>query len=56
MKISFISFAGLLILALSTGPAAAWSHANRYGGGSAGGGGSWNHTGTFGGSASGGGG
>ena len=56
MKISFIGFVGFLILALSNGPAAAWSHASRYGGSSSGGGGSWNHAGTFGGSASGGGG
>ena len=47
---------GLLITALATGPAAAWSHANRFGGGSAGAGGSWAHEGAFGGHASGGGG
>jgi hypothetical protein len=51
-----IGFAGLLIAALPCGPAAAWSHANRYGGSSSGGGGSWSHSGRYGGSASGGGG
>lgn len=56
MKISVIGFAGFLIVALSNGPAAAWSHANSYGGHASGGGGSWSASGARGGSASGGGG
>jgi hypothetical protein len=36
MKKIAIGFVGLLITALSAGPAMAWSHANRYGGSSAG--------------------
>ena len=56
MKTIIISLVGLLITALSPGPAAAWGHANAFGGRSSGGGGSWSHTGAFGGSASGGGG
>ncbi|MCI0353626.1 MAG: hypothetical protein L0099_01115 [Acidobacteria bacterium] len=53
MKKIFVSLAGLLIQALFCGPAAAWSHAGRWGTAS-GGGGSWSASGYRGGSASGG--
>jgi hypothetical protein len=56
MKTLNVGFMGLLITALSVGPAAAYSHSNRYGGSTSGSTGDWSHSGARGGSASGGGG
>src|SRR5512139_3669265 len=49
-------FISLIIVALSSGNAGAFSHANAFGGHSSWGGGSWSHVGARGGTASGGGG